>query len=80
MYEHLHKVKEILKNKQNDDKKSRKSWYYKQYKLFYVKQGFDKYEKTVKKFGKDNYDEKIRNENAICIDKYYYSKKLNKKQ
>lgn len=47
---------------------------------FYVKQGFDKYEKTVKKFGKDNYDEKIHNENAICIDKYYYSKKLNKKQ
>ena len=28
----------------------------------------------------DNYDEKIRNENAICIDKYYYSKNLNKKQ
>ena len=50
MYEHLHKVIEILKNKQNEDKKSRKSWYYKQYKLFYVKQGFDKYEKTIKKF------------------------------
>lgn len=47
---------------------------------FYVKQGFDKYEKTVKNFGEDNYDEKIRNENAICIDKYYYSKNLNKKQ
>ena len=47
---------------------------------FYVKQGFDKYEKTVKKFGKDNYDEKICNENAICIDRYYYSKNLNKKQ
>ena len=38
---------------------------------FYVKQGFDKYEKTVKNFGEDNYDEKIHNENAICIDKYY---------
>ena len=47
---------------------------------FYVKQGFDKYEKTVKNFGEDNYDEKIRNENAICIDKYYYSKNLNNKQ
>lgn len=47
---------------------------------FYVKQGFDKYEKTVKNFWEDNYDEKIRNENAICIDKYYYSKNLNKKQ
>lgn len=47
---------------------------------FYVKQGFDKYEKTVKNFGEDNYDEKIHNENAICIDKYYYSKNLNKKQ
>ena len=47
---------------------------------FYVKQGFDKYEKTVKNFWEDNYDETIRNENAICIDKYYYSKNLNKKQ
>lgn len=47
---------------------------------FYVKQGFDKYEKTVKKFWKDNYDEKICNENAICIDRYYYSKNLNRKQ
>lgn len=47
---------------------------------FYVKQGFDKYEKAVKNFGEDNYDEKIHNENAICIDKYYYSKNLNKKQ
>ena len=47
---------------------------------FYVKQGFDKYEKTVKNLGEDNYDEKICNENAICIDKYYYSKNLNKKQ
>ena len=47
---------------------------------FYVKQGFDKYEKTVKNFGEDNYDEKIHNANAICIDKYYYSKNLNKKQ
>lgn len=47
---------------------------------FYVKQGFDKYEKTVKNFWEDNYDEKIHNENAICIDKYYYSKNLNKKQ
>ena len=37
-------------------------------------------EKTVKNFWEDNYDEKIRNENAICIDKYYYSKNLNKKQ
>ena len=27
MYEHLRKVIEILKNKQNEDKKSQKFWY-----------------------------------------------------
>lgn len=46
---------------------------------FYVKQGFDKYEKTIKKFFIDNYDEKIKDGDLICTDLIYYSKDLKKK-
>ena len=45
---------------------------------FYVKQGFDKFEKTIKNFFVDNYDEKIIDGNIQCIDMYYYSKDLSK--
>ena len=44
---------------------------------FYVKQGFDKYEKTVKNFFVDNYDKEIFDGNMQCIDLHYYSKELN---
>ncbi len=43
---------------------------------FYVKQGFDKYEKTIKNFFVDNYDEKIWDGDLYCTDMYYYSKNL----
>ena len=43
---------------------------------FYVKQGFDKYEKTIKNFFVDNYKEEIIDGNTKCIDMYYYSKDL----
>ena len=42
----------------------------------YVKQGFDKYEKTIKNYFIDNYDEEIIDGDLHCIDMYYYSKKL----
>lgn len=45
---------------------------------FYVKQGFDKYEKTIKNFFIDNYNEEIWDGNMQCVDMYYYSKDLNK--
>ena len=45
---------------------------------FYVKQGFDKYEKTIKNFYVDNYKEEIIDGNLRCIDMYYYSKDLKK--
>ena len=45
---------------------------------FYVKQGFDKFEKTIKNFFVDNYDEKIYDGNMQCVDMYYYSKDLKK--
>ena len=45
---------------------------------FYVKQGFDKYEKTIKKFFIDNYNEELWDENMLCVDMYYYSKDLYK--
>ena len=45
---------------------------------FYVKQGFDKYEKTIKNFFLNNYEEEIWDENLQCIDMYYYSKDLRK--
>ena len=43
---------------------------------FCVKQGFDKYEKTIKNFFVDNYDEEIWDGDLKCIDMYYYSKDL----
>ena len=43
---------------------------------FYVKQGFDKYEKTIKNYFVDNYDEEIIDGDVHCIDMYYYSKDL----
>ena len=45
---------------------------------FYVKQGFDKYEKTIKNFFADNYDEEIWDKNLHCTDLIYYSKDLKK--
>ena len=45
---------------------------------FYVKQGFDKYEKTIKNYFVDNYDEEIIDGDLHCIDMYYYSKDLKK--
>ncbi len=46
---------------------------------FYVKQGFDKYEKTIKKFFIDNYDEEIKDGDLTCTNLIYYSKDLKKK-
>ena len=46
---------------------------------FYVKQGFDKYEKTIKNFFIDNYKEEIKDGDLICTDLIYYSKDLKKK-
>lgn len=45
---------------------------------FYVKQGFDKYEKTIKNYFVDNYDEEIKDGDIICTDIIYYSKDLKK--
>ena len=45
---------------------------------FYIKQGFDKYYKTIKNFFIDNYNEKILDGDLQCIDIYYYSKDLRK--
>lgn len=46
---------------------------------FYVKQGFDKYEKTIKNFFIDNYDEEIKDGELVCTDMIYYSKDLQKR-
>ena len=46
---------------------------------FYVKQGFEKYEKTIKNFFIDNYDEEIKDGELVCTDLIYYSKDLKKK-
>ena len=46
---------------------------------FYVKQGFDKYEKTIKNYFIDNYNEEIKDGDLICTDMIYYSKDLKKK-
>lgn len=46
---------------------------------FYVKQGFDKYEKTIKDFFIDNYDEEIKDGELVCTDMIYYSKNLKKR-
>lgn len=43
---------------------------------FYVKQGFDRFEKTVKNFFVDNYEEELWDGDLQCIDMYYYSMKL----
>ena len=43
---------------------------------FYVKQGFDKYEKTIKNFFIDNYEEELWDGDLQCIDMYYYSMDL----
>lgn len=47
---------------------------------FYVKLGFDNYEKTIKNFFVDNYEEEIWDEDLKCIDMYCYSKQLNKSE
>ena len=46
---------------------------------FYVKQGFDKYEKTIKNFFVDNYEKEIKDEELVCTDMIYYSKHLKKR-
>ena len=46
---------------------------------FYVKQGFDKYETTIKNLFIDNYEQEIWDGDLQCIDMYYYSKDLKKK-
>lgn len=46
---------------------------------FYVKQGFDKYEKTIKNYFVDNYNEEIIDGDLVCTDLIYYSKDLKKK-
>lgn len=46
---------------------------------FYVKQGFDKYEKTIKNFFIDNYEEELWDGNLHCTDMIYYSKDLKNK-
>ena len=45
---------------------------------FYVKQGFDKYEKTIKNYFVNNYNEEVWDGDLHCIDIYYYSKALKK--
>lgn len=45
---------------------------------FYVKQGFDKYEKTIKNYFVDNYKEEIWDGDLHCTDLIYYSKDLKK--
>ena len=45
---------------------------------FYVKQGFERYEKTIKNFFIDNYEEELWDGDLKCVDMYYYSKDLKK--
>ncbi len=45
---------------------------------FYVKQGFDKFEKRVDNFFIDNYGDDLYDGNLHCKDIHYYSKILNK--
>ena len=47
---------------------------------FYVKQGFDKYEKTIKNYFVDNYDKEVFSEIMQCVDMYYYSKDLQNRE
>lgn len=46
---------------------------------FYVKQGFDKYEKTIKNYFVDNYNEEIWDGDLLFTDLIYYSKDLKRK-
>ena len=41
---------------------------------FYVKQGFDKYEKTIKNFFIDNYEKEIKNGDLVYTNMIFYSK------
>ena len=43
---------------------------------FYVKNGFDHYEKTKKNFFIDHYQQEIWDGDFQCIDMYYYAKNL----
>ena len=43
---------------------------------FYVKNGFDRYYKTIKNFFIDNYEDEIWDNGIRCIDIYYYCKEL----
>ena len=45
---------------------------------FYVKHGFERYEKTIKNFFIDNYKEEIIDGDFKCADIHYYSKDLSK--
>jgi hypothetical protein len=45
---------------------------------FYVKLGFDKYEKTIKNFFVDMAEEEIKDGDLICTDMIYYSRDLKK--
>ncbi|MBR1540911.1 MAG: epoxyqueuosine reductase QueH [Clostridia bacterium] len=47
---------------------------------FYIKQGFDRYEKTIKNFFVDHYNKEIWDGDLHCIDMYYYSKDLKKEK
>ena len=46
---------------------------------FYVKQGFDKYEKTIKNYFIDMADKEIIDGDLLFTDMYYYSKNLKEK-
>ncbi len=46
---------------------------------FYVKQGFDKYEKTIKNYFIDMANGEIKDGDLICTDMIYYSKDLKKR-
>lgn len=46
---------------------------------FYVKQGFDKYEKTIKNYFMDTADEEIKDGDLYCTDLIYYSKDLKRR-
>ena len=46
---------------------------------FYVKQGFDKYEKTIKNYFIDMAEEEIKDGELVCNDLIYYSKDLKKR-
>ena len=45
---------------------------------FYVKQGFERYEKTIKNFFVDHYPKEIWDGDLHCLDIYYYSKEQGK--